>query len=191
MEQYGLPTNGSRVVRTRANDQVKVEPVKRAFELIDMKRAHAERLANQGAAAGEVDVLAQNSNFLARPKGSALALLMEALRETGVVIKKSSFDAIALPVGTVVDFANLSSIKAALSEMTFIEVKTANQQRVRVDFSGFFFAFTEGELTASEILGHRHRVMLLNKATGGMLLTSVPELLARARSTNWQVSIQL
>jgi hypothetical protein len=33
--------------------------------------------------------------------------------------------------------------------------------------------------------------MPLNKATGTMLLTSVPEILARAKSTNWQVSVQL
>ena len=63
--------------------------------------------------------------------------------------------------------------------------------RVRPDFSGFFFALAEGELIASEALGSRHRVMLLNKATGTMLLTSVPEILMRAKSTNWQVSVQL
>ena len=126
-----------------------------------------------------------------RPKGVDLATLLTALRDSGVVIKKAGFDAIALPAGRDIDFADIASVKANLQDMTFIEIKTANQARVRPDFSGFFFAFTEGELMASEALGDRHRVMLLNKVTGTMLLTSVPEILARARSTNWQVSVQL
>jgi len=75
--------------------------------------------------------------------------------------------------------------------MTFIEIKTANQGRVRADFSGYFFAFTEGEIEAAEALGNRHKVMLNNNLTGETLLSSVPELLVRARSTTWQLSIQL
>ncbi len=116
---------------------------------------------------------------------------MAALGESGVIVKRSSFDAIALPVGRVVDFTDAAAVKAGLPDMMFVEIKTANQARVRPDFSGFFFALTEGELAAAEALGSRHRVMLLNKATGTTLLTSVPEILARARSTNWQVSVQL
>ncbi|HEY7578371.1 MAG TPA: hypothetical protein VH855_12310 [Acetobacteraceae bacterium] len=106
-------------------------------------------------------------------------------------MKRSSFDAVGLPEGRVVDFTDKGAVKANLEDMVFVEIETANQARVRPDFSGFFFALTEGELLASEALGRRHRVMLLNKATGTMLLTSVPEILARARSTNWQVSVQL
>jgi len=116
---------------------------------------------------------------------------MAALRDSGIIIKRSSFDAIALPEGRTVDFTDADAVKSNLQDMVFVEIKTANQSRVRPDFSGFFFALTEGELFASEALGNRHRVMLLNRATGAMLLTSVPEILARARSTNWQVSVQL
>jgi hypothetical protein len=161
------------------------------LELINLKREHVKRLANQKGAAGEAEVLAANVHFVARPKGPALNILMAALRESGVIVKWSSFDAIALPVGRVVDFADVAAVKASLPDMVFIEIKTANQARVRPDFSGFFFALTEGELIASEVLGSRHRVMLLNKATGTMLLTSVQEILLRAKSTNWQVSVQL
>lgn len=161
------------------------------LDLINLKREHLKRLANQKGAAGEVEVLAANVCYLARPKGAALNILMAALEENGVVIKRSSFDAIALPEGRVVDFTDAAAVAASLPDMVFVEIKTANQERVRPDFSGFFFALTEGELVASEVLGPRHCVMLLNKATGTMLLTSVPEILARARSTNWQVSVQL
>jgi hypothetical protein len=165
--------------------------VQQPLDLINLKREHVKRLANQKGAAGEADVLAANVHYVARPKGPALNILMAALKESGVVVKRSSFDAIALPEGRLVDFTDAAAVRANLPDMVFIEIKTANQTRVRSDFSGFFFALTEGELVASEALGHRHRVMLLNKATGTMLLTSVPEILARARSTNWQVSVQL
>ena len=116
---------------------------------------------------------------------------MAALKESGIIVKRSSFDAIALPVGRMVNFTDAAAVKVNLPDMVFVEIKTANQARVRPVFSGFFFALTEGELIAAEALGSRHRVMLLNKATGTMLLTSVPEILVRAKSTNWQVSVQL
>jgi hypothetical protein len=165
--------------------------VQQPLDLINLKREHVKRLANQKGAAGELEVLAANVHYVARPKGAALDTRMAALRERGAAIKRSSFDAIALPEGRVVDFADPAAVATSLPDMVFVEIKTANQKRVRPDFSGFFFALTAGELMASEVLGVRHRVILLNKATGTMLLTSVPEILARARSTNWQVSVQL
>ena len=163
-----------------------------AIDLLNLKREHIKRLANQKGAAGEAEALALNPHFVPRPKGAGLKQLMAALAESGTAIRKSSFDAIALPEGVdTIDFLDVEAIRELLPRMVFIEIKTANQARVRKDFSGFFFAFTEGEIAAAEALGFRHRVMLLNRATGGMLLTSVPEILARARSTNWQVSVQL
>ncbi|RQQ15535.1 hypothetical protein DF107_09070 [Burkholderia stagnalis] len=75
--------------------------------------------------------------------------------------------------------------------MMFIEIKTANQKRVRSGFTGFFFALTEGEIAASEVLKERHCVALYNKLSNELLMTSVPAILARAKSMNWQVSIQL
>lgn len=120
-----------------------------------------------------------------------MRMLMTALQQSGIAIKPTSFDLIALPAGLTVDFLDLDSVRSALPEMKFIEVKTANQSRVQTDFAGFFFALTEGEITAAEALGERHGVLLFNKTTGDQLLTSVPEILARARSTNWQLSVQL
>ena len=117
--------------------------------------------------------------------------LLGALAESGIRIKASSFDAIALPAGVEVDFGDVTSVRAALAEMVFVEIKTANQSRVREDFSGFFFALTESEIEASIALGRRHRVVLFNKLTGSMLWTSVPELLNRSRSRTIQVSLQL
>ena len=75
--------------------------------------------------------------------------------------------------------------------MTFIEVKTATQERVKPGFSGFFFAFTENEISAATQLGSRYKVALFNKRTKELLITSLPELMKRAGSTTWQVSIQL
>lgn len=160
-------------------------------DLVNFRRQHLIRLANQNGAAGEASVLADSTGYLPRPKGQAAKNLLAALRETGIVIKLTSFDAIALPHGSIIDFLNVDSIRENLGKMTFIEIKTANQARVREDFSGFFFAFTEGEILASEALGERHKVLLVNKATGVVLLTSVPEILARSKSMNWQVSVQL
>lgn len=159
-------------------------------DLIRAKRVHIDRLANAGGAAGE-RALAEMEGWLPKPRGAAMKLLLKALRDTGVAIKASAFDAIYLPAHLTVDFSDEASVAAALPAMTFLEVKTAKQERVKPDFSGFFFAMTESEIDAAAVLGERHRVALFNKLTGAILITSVPELFARSRSRTIQVSVQL
>ena len=158
------------------------------LEVIAAKRAHLDRLANQGGAAGERQAVLA-SEWVPRPKGLALRGLIDALAATGVHIKASSFDALALPPD--LDITDSKEVSARLSEITFIEIKTANQPRVRGGFEGFFFALTENEIAAADALGSRHRVALYNKISGEILLTSVPEIVARAKSSTWQFSVQL
>lgn len=159
------------------------------LDVIAAKRAHLDRLANQGGTAGEQDLVLANDQWLPRPKGALLNILLDALRSAGKPIKASSFDALALPSGT--DLSDPKQVRDRLSEMIFIEIKTCNQPRVRPGFDGFFFALTENEIAAAEVLGTQHRVALYNKITGDILMTSVPEIVARARSSTWQFSVQL
>jgi len=159
------------------------------LEVIAAKRAHLDRLANEGGAAGEESVILANDQWLPRPKGQVLRALLEALASIGKSIKASSFDALAVPSG--IDLSNPKHLCDGLSEIVFIEIKTANQARVRPGFHGFFFALTENEIEAAAVLGRQHRVVLYNKATGEILITSVPEIVARARSSTWQLSVQL
>ena len=139
------------------------------IEVIELKREHLARLVNQSGATGEIFVLDEMANWVPRPKGKGLRVLLSALEETGISIKGSSFDAISLPHTNQFDFTDLDAVKSIISEMVFIEIKTANQDRVKEDFSGFFFALTESEIAASEALGHRHKVALYNKKTGNIL----------------------
>lgn len=159
------------------------------LEVIRAKRVHLDRLANQSGADGEASALTAADHWIPRPRGPALQALLAALAETGVSIKGSSFDAIAF--AGQLDFRDRTALKAAVPAMTFIEIKTASQGRVRPGFGGFFFALTESEIAAADALGERHRVALYNRASGELLLTSVPQILARARSTTWQLSVQL
>ena len=122
------------------------------IDLINLKREHVKRLANQNGAAGEANVLAANVHYVARPKGRCLDILMAALRESGIVVKRSSFDAVGLPQGRVVDFTDKDAVKANLEDMVFVEIKTANQARVRPDFSEFFFALTESDCSPPKFL---------------------------------------
>jgi hypothetical protein len=161
------------------------------IEVIKLKKNHIERLANKKGASGETGVLIQMENWIPRPQGIRLKILIETLKANGINIKGSSFDAIALPENIKIDFMDAIIIENALPNMIFIEIKSATQKRVKDDFSGFFFALTESEISASEQLGNHHKVALYNKLTGNILITSVPEILKRAKSTNWQVSVQL
>jgi hypothetical protein len=161
------------------------------LELIRSKREHAARLANQRGAAGEQLALADMLHWTARPSGKGLKVLLAELKATGHVIKSTSFDAIHIPGFVGIDFTDGAAVRAALPRMTFIEIKSASQARVKPGFAGFFFALTEGEMAAAEVLGSRHRVALYNKLTGELQLSSVQDILARARSSNWQLSVQL
>jgi hypothetical protein len=161
------------------------------IELIRQRRVHLVRMASAHGVGGERDAVAVAENWVARPKGAGRRVLMAALTATGITIKPTSFDAVALPKGTSLDFEDPTAVERALLSLVFVEIKTANQDRVKPDFSGFFFALTEGEIDAASKLGDRHRVALYNGRTGVLLLTSVPELLKRARSTTMQVSIHL
>ena len=184
----GEPTaSGAFRLRTRGAQQGDEMEL---IEIIEAKKKHLDRLANQAGAAGE-ELALTVANWVPRPVGKGLKVLLAALEETNVVIKPSSFDAIAVPHGTELEFTDLEAVRTALPDMIFVEIKTANQERVRPDFSGFFFALTESEITAAAALGNRHRVALYNNRTQALQLTSVPEILSRAKSTNWQVSVQL
>lgn len=159
------------------------------LEVIALKRAHLARLANEGGAAGEQQAIRSVDHWVPRPRGPGLRVLLEELAATGIVIKPSSFDALALP--SPVDIVDRAQVRALLPDITFVEIKAANQPRVKPGFEGFFFALTENEIAAADQLGSRHCVALFNKLTGEMLLTSVPEILARSKSFNWQLSVQL
>ncbi|TGE28148.1 hypothetical protein [Hymenobacter metallicola] len=161
------------------------------LDVINAKRVHLARLANQQGAAGEIQALNNMSNWMPRPRGKELKTLLAALRDTGISIKASSFDAIELPYAVQVDFTDEEAVRKVLPQMIFIEVKTANQARVKADFSGFFFALTESEIAAADALGSRHRVALRNNLTGETYMTSVPEIISRAKSSSWQLSVQL
>ena len=159
------------------------------LEIIAGKKAHLDRLSNQQGAAGEAELVEAMDGWVPRPKGRSLKILLNELQKIGISIKWSSFDAIYL--STIVNFDNVEDVRSQIHDMIFIEIKTANQARVQPGFGGFFFAVTENEIEAADQLKERHRVALYNKKTGELLITSVPEIINRARSTNWQVSLQL
>lgn len=160
-------------------------------DVLNSKKEHIARFANANGAAGETAIIKSSSDLIARPKGKALANLLSVLYETGIEIRGSSFDAIFIPNGRDINLLDIKAIRSVINEIVFVEIKTANQARVKEDFSGFFFALTEKEIQASEALKDRHRVLLYNKETGQMLLTSIPDILARTKSMNWQLSVQL
>ena len=161
------------------------------IELLQQKKQHLDRLTNQSGSKGEQSLLADNTNWLPRPKGKGLKVLLAELNAQGLDIKGSSFDAIELPVGETLNFEDASQVKRLLPTMLFIEIKTASQGRVKPNFEGFFFSLTESEIETSEILGARHKVAFFNSITKELLMTSVPEILARKKSSTWSLSVQL
>ncbi|MGR5478982.1 hypothetical protein ACPV5A_17475 [Vibrio chagasii] len=161
------------------------------IDILQVRKEHIDRFSSTNGSQGENLAIQKNKQWIERPKAKQLNNLLSLLSEGGINIKRTSFDAIELPEDVSIDFGCLDSIKANLSLMNFIEIKTTNKESVKEDFTGYFFAFTESELHAAEQLGERHKVALVNKRTDSIVMSSVTELLARAKSMNWQVSIQL
>lgn len=159
------------------------------IQIIAAKRMHVDRMAAQSGAAGELRAISATDQWSPRPKGPGLKTLLAELEATGISIKGSSFDAVASP--RPVNFLDPIDVRTSLEDMIFIEIKTANQTRIKPGFGGFFFAITENEISASDQLGSRHLVALFNKISGEVQITSVPDILARSRSMTWQLSLQL
>lgn len=57
------------------------------IEVIEAKREHLARLANQRGALGESSAIGEMQEWIPRPKGPGLKILLAALRESGVNIK--------------------------------------------------------------------------------------------------------
>ncbi|MBK9136621.1 MAG: hypothetical protein IPM15_20305 [Betaproteobacteria bacterium] len=161
------------------------------LQLVQAKREHAARLANQSGAAGEQLAIAAMEAWLARPSGNGLRILLAELERLGKRIRATSFDAVHVAGETGFSFLDPAAVRERLPAMTFIEIKTASQECVKQGFAGFFFALNEGEIAAAEVLGVQHRVALFNRRSGELMLTSVPEVLRRAKSATWQISVQL
>ncbi|HBR1029607.1 TPA: hypothetical protein L9K80_003286 [Klebsiella quasipneumoniae subsp. similipneumoniae] len=163
------------------------------LELIESKKVHIARYSSENGMLGERSLLDSQALWIKRPKGKDMKNLLAALKQyEGIEIKASSFDFISIPENISVDFDDVSSLAGILKSLTFIELKTCNQKRVtNPDFRNFFFAITENEIVASELLGNRHIVVLHNKITGDKLVTTIPEIINRANSKNWQLSISL
>jgi hypothetical protein len=161
------------------------------IDFINSKNQHLPRLSNESGAAGEIAVVSFSANWVPRPKGKELQVLLQELERAGTPIKRSSFDAIYLPDTVSVDFFSDQWVRKVLPDMVFVEIKTTKKVNVKPNFVGFFFAITANEIEAAEILGARHRVILYNHITGEKKLTSIPEIVTNAKSKTWQVSIQL
>lgn len=161
--------------------------------LLAGRKRRLRRMANQRGASGERLILSAHGyqNLVPRPSGPAMTAILKALEMEGTKIKRTSFDAILLRPDAKPDFSTIESAAAAIEGAIFLEIKATTRANVADDFTGFFFAVTEGEMQAAERLGRRHRVVLYNQLTGKTLETTVSDILARAKSATWQLSVQL
>ena len=99
-------------------------------DVIALKRNHLARFVNQHGADGEISAVESMDNWVPRPKGKELKVLLSVLGESGITIKSTSFDALSLPKNTIIDFTDKEAVKKIISKIAFIEIKTANQKRV-------------------------------------------------------------
>lgn len=159
-------------------------------EILAGRRKHVKRLSNQKGANAELGLF-ESGKYKKRPKGKEMQALLDAFETKKLNIKKSGFDAILVPEGVTVDFSDTKSILTSFDVLKFIEIKSTSKEKVKPGFGGYYFAFTESEMEAAEALGTQHMVLLVNTITGERLATSIPDLLKRASSKTWQMSIQL
>jgi hypothetical protein len=163
----------------------------KASELIDGKRKHLGRFTNSIGASGERALVLSQDNWVERPRGREIKILLSCLEERNIRIKASSFDAIQVPEEVKVDFSLRDSVAASLSVLKFIEIKTSSKVTVDADFNGFYFSISEAELLAAEALGDQYVVALHHKVSQTYRFYSMDEIFRRRRSLSWQVSIQI
>jgi hypothetical protein len=96
---------------------------------------------------------------------------------TGIPIFGQAFDAIREVDGT----------------MTLVEVKATSSKRAAADFGGHFFSVTTAEILVAQKLRDRYIFAFVNVATSAVMLLTLRELLARARSIypSWSIRLDI
>lgn len=163
------------------------------LELIKLKNMHISRFSSENGKLGERSMLGSQVSWIQRPKGKEMRNLLAVLKQVeGIEIKGTSFDFICSPSDKTVDFNDINLLSDIIHSLTFIELKTCNQTKVTTsDFKNFFFAITENEMKSAQLLGDRYKVFLYHGITGALLETTVQEIIERASSKNWQLSVSL
>lgn len=117
------------------------------IDILQLRKEHIDRLSSASGSQGENLAIQIKQQWIERPKAKELNNLLSLLSDCGINIKRTSFDAIELPEGVSINFSCLDSIKANLSLMNFIEIKTTNKESVKEDFTAIFLLLLKVNFT--------------------------------------------
>ncbi len=145
--------------------------------------------SNETGAKGE-KLLISLMGWVPRPKGEDLSNLLAVLADQGVRIKRTSFDAIELPEGVELNFADRAMLARWLPDMTFREIKSASQDRAGATFGSFLFTLSEHEIEAARQLGSQYVFTFFNLNTHLRRDMTLAEITREAQSVTRQVTIQ-
>lgn len=165
-------------------------------EIVDLAKKVSSRQRgknNAGSGAAAEKKALETFSWSRRPIGKEMINLLAVLHQNRKFIDPTSFDALTTKNGEEINFKSVDALSEIFDSLIFIEIKSGNQERLKEDFTDFFFALTYKEIQAALILEKQHMVVLLNTKPGkeNILYTNVTALLERATSMNWQLSIQL
>lgn len=161
-------------------------------------RLKKEKITTQNGAEGEANFssialkLFPEYKIVRRPVGAARKAFIEVTSELELDIPVTGFDFIGIPTKVNLPLNEKEVWTENILDMIFIEVKTSKQTRTKADFSNFLFSITHKEERVAEAVGpEKHRVVLVNSLTGVTCVTSIKELLLRAKSISRQITVQL
>lgn len=150
---------------------------------------------NTTGARGERRIVQVHPHRVKRPNGHGLQFLLNAMADIGYPdIPPTGFDAVDIPQEAHeggFTFSSNRMVREWCEHFRFVEVKTCTQERADDGFGRFLFGFPYAEIRAAEILGDRYIVVLYNSLTGQIRESSLPDLLGRASSKAWQLTVQL
>jgi len=129
------------------------------------------------AKAAAAILVAKTAGFII-PTGKQRQNLLVAFAKRGKVVYGRAFDVVKL--SSPVDLDNLAEVEKHLEQIRVFEVKST-RERLRPDFSGYFFALTAAEVLVAQSLKKQFGFVLVNTGTGEHLEMSLTEIFSRAK----------
>jgi hypothetical protein len=129
------------------------------------------------AKAAAAILVAKKAGFMI-PTGRQRQNLLVAFAKRGKVVYGKAFD--VLKLAGPVDLDDLADVEKHLEQVRVYEIKST-RKKLRLDFSGYFFALTAAEVLVAQSLKKQFAFVLVNTETREHLEMSLSEIFARAK----------
>ncbi|MDQ8048082.1 hypothetical protein [Luteibacter sp.] len=142
-----MSDNAEAVDQAEPKKDVQGPPERVTLDALLEKVAEAKRLGSVNSASGALgeELAIYKHGWTRRPVGKEMANLLAALKQNGIDIQRTSFDALLVPDDVELELGTLYGLAERIKKATFIEIKSARRKNMPADFTEFFLPLPTGK----------------------------------------------